>query len=201
VGTGLALKNVAEVVAGLRLPNLEDPLDLLTPERLVLESPTRWNGQPLPQGLGWVHRAWYPRCSFAGAFPPFVGPDDVLREEELGLVPAGQIALARQLKLPSFDARFSNGASIGLVCPKLQGDEAITLTHVLPEAELTVALPGERPRVALDIGLGDNELPVVLHSVCIRGDDRQVDLVWRAAHAYPGVDWLPEMTRMHASVS
>jgi hypothetical protein len=28
----------------------------------------------------------------------------------------------------------------------------------------------------------------------------QVDLVWRGAHAYPGVDWLPEMKRMVAEV-
>jgi hypothetical protein len=200
VGSGLALKDVAEVVDGLALPNLEDAADLLTPERIVLESPTRWSDQPLPQGFGWVHRAWYPRCSFAGAFPPFVEPDAVLREEELGLVPEGQIALARQLKLPSFDVRFANGASTGLVHRGLRGDETVTLTQLTPEGGTTFALPGDRPRVALDIGLGQNELPVVLQTLCIRGDEGQVDLVWRGAHAYPGVDWLPEMKRMQASV-
>jgi hypothetical protein len=29
----------------------------------------------------------------------------------------------------------------------------------------------------------------------------QVDLVWRGAHEYPGVDWLPEMKRLTAQVS
>jgi hypothetical protein len=34
-GTGVAVKNLPEVVDGLPLPNLENPNDLLTPERLV----------------------------------------------------------------------------------------------------------------------------------------------------------------------
>jgi hypothetical protein len=52
----------------------------------------------------------------------------------------------------------------------------------------------------LDIGLGENELEMVLHTVSIRPEDRQVDLVWRGAQEYPGLDWLPEMKQMVAKV-
>jgi hypothetical protein len=201
VGTGLAIKNIEEVVQGLRLPNLEDPDDPLTPEALVLESPDNWNTQPMPQGLGWFHRAWYPRCSFAGAYPPFVKLDELLREEQLGLVPQNQIILARQLKLPSFDARFNSGASHGLVLPYLAGTERVTLTNLMEEPEVSFDLSGEPPRLMLDIGLGENELEPVLHTVCIRGEDRQVDLIWRGAHPYPGIEWLPEMKRLVPSVT
>src|SRR5262249_59745124 len=126
-GRGVAMRNLPEVVDGLSLPNLEDPRDLLTPERVVLEHRTRWNRQPLPQGFGWFERIWYPRCSFVGAVPGDVDLAEPLREEALGLVPRGQVALARQFKLPSFDVRFNNGASPGLVLPHLAGDEHITL--------------------------------------------------------------------------
>src|SRR5262249_12480122 len=111
VGAGFALKNTREVIDGLILPNLEDPNESLRPHRVVLEEPEQWNRQPLPQGLGWFQRNWYPRCSFVGAVPGFVNPDEVMKEEALGIVPQNQIALARQFKLPSFDVRFNNGAS------------------------------------------------------------------------------------------
>ena len=200
LGTGVALQNRRDVIDGLLLPNLEDPADLLMPERVVLEEPTRWNQQPLPQGCGWFQRTWYPRCSFVGSMPGFVTSDEVMREEALGLVPERQIALARQFKLPSFDARFNNGASFGLVLPYLIGGESIRLTHLTPEGLLVFMLPQDTPQIMLDIGLGENSLGTVLHTVCIRLEEMQVDLVWRGAHEYPGVDWLPEMPHMLVEV-
>ncbi|CAL1241961.1 DUF2169 family type VI secretion system accessory protein [Candidatus Methylocalor cossyra] len=201
LGKGLALKNIREVIEGLELPNIEDPSDLLLPERVILGEPERWNRQPLPQGFGWYQRTWYPRCSFVGAVPGFVDPDEVMREEILGLVPQRQIALARQFKLPSFDVRFNHGASLGLGFPYLQGGEPIRLANLTPGGGIfSFRLPDERPKIMLDIGLGEKELESVLHTVCIRMETRQVDLVWRGAHEYPGVDWLPKMTRMVAEI-
>jgi hypothetical protein len=199
-GRGVVLKNSRETVDGLALPNIEDPEDLLTPERVAFEQPERWNGQPLPDGLGWFDRTWYPRCSFTGAVPAYLGIDSVLREESLGLVPKGQVALARQFKLPSFDLRFNNGASRGLALPYLQGDETFRLTNLTPDCSLTFRLPGETPSVMLDIGLGENELKPFIHTVCVRVEEMQVDVVWRGAHAYPGLEWLPEMKKMVAEV-
>lgn len=201
VGTGLALKNQPGVIEGLQLPNLEDPTDLLTPERVVLEEPTRWNRQPLPQGFGWYPRTCYPRSSFVGSVPAFVPPGEVMREEQIGLVPARQVDQARQFKLPSYDPRFNTGASPGLAMPYLHGNEPVRLTNLTPDGTLHFALPGESPRLMLDIGLGENELAPVLHTVCIRADDRQVDLVWSGAHEYPGIDWLPQMKKLQAEIA
>jgi hypothetical protein len=199
-GVGMALKNVRGTVEGLTLPNLEDPGDLLTPERIVFDEPERWVRQPLPDGLGWFHPTWYPRCSFTGAFPAYVGTGTVLREETLGLVPQGQVALSRQLRLPSFDARFHNGASRGLALPYLSGHETFRLTNLTPVGSLVFQLPGEFPFIMMDIGLGENELMPFLHTVCVRLEEMQVDMVWRGAHPYPGWDWLPEMTKLDAGV-
>lgn len=199
-GTGVAVRNIPEVVHGLRLPNVEDPADLLTPDRIVLGEPERWNLQPLPQGFGWYHKTWYPRSSFVGAMPQFVDSNTRMREEALGLVPERQIALARQFKLPSFDARFFRGASIGLSVPYLAGGEPLTLRHLTDDEVLTFSLPRSAPTIGLNIGFGMRTLDPVLHTVCVRVDDGQVDLVWRGAHPYPGVDWLPEMTTMALEV-
>lgn len=199
-GTGFVLANAAERVDGLALPNVEDPADLLTPDRVVLGEPDRWPGQPLPQGVGWFPKIAYPRCAFAGAIPAFVAPGVPLREEALGLVPRNHIALARQFRLPGYDVRFNRGASIGLAVPFLEGGEPVRLTNLTPDGSFKFPLPRERPRLTLDLGKGATELPVVLHTAQVRTDDWQLDLVWRGALNYPGVEWLPEMTRLAAEV-
>lgn len=200
MGKGIAIKNIPEVVEGLPLPNLEDPEDLLTAERIILEERTRWNHQPLPQGFGWFQKTWYPRCSFAGSIPPFVYPEEVMREEGMGIVPRGQIALAKQFKLPAFDVRFNNGASLGLILPFLKGGEKVRIEGMTREGELSFSIPDEKPKIILDIGMGENELQVVIHTVLIRLEEMQLDLIWRGAHEYPGPDWLSEMKRLSVSV-
>lgn len=200
LGVGLAVKNIRESIEGLVLPNFEDLQDLLTPDRVVLGDLKNWNKQPLPQGYGWYQKTWYPRCSFVGSVPGFVDPDEVMREETLGIVPERQIALSRQFKLPSYDVRFNNGASLGLVLPYLKGDEVVNLFHLTPEGKLSFWLPDDNPSIMLDIGLGENQLDVKLHTVCIRAEDKQVDLTWCGVHPYPGFDWLPQMKKMVAEV-
>ena len=201
MGTGVALKNKRAVIDKLVLPNIEDPNDLLTIDRLIMGKPERWNEQPLPAGLGWFHRTWYPRCSFVASMPSFIDVDTVFREEALGFVPKGQVVLSRQFKLPSFDLRFNNGASLGMVLPYLKGDERVQLKHLTPGGECAFSLPGEPPQIMLDIGLGENVLKPFLQTVCIRLKEMEVDLIWRGAHEYPGQDWLPEMKKMVTHVS
>jgi hypothetical protein len=201
MGKGVAVRNARETVQDLPLPNLEDPQDLLTPERLVLEEPEGWRLTPMPQGLGWYQKTWYPRAFFAGVVPPFILPGSLTREEHLGLVPRDHIALARRFKLPSFHPRFNNGASPGLALPPLRGDETVRLRSLTPEGLLLFRLPGETPRIGLDIGLPGRELDVVLQTVVVRGEDRQVDLIWRGTRPYPGLDWLPEMTKLEVEVA
>jgi hypothetical protein len=202
VGKGVVIKNTRETIDGLALPNIEDPQHLLTPDNLFMEEVTRWNQQPLPQGIGWMQRNWYPRCSFVGSVPGFVDPDDVMKEEALGLVPEKQIALARQFKLPSFDVRFNNGASIGLRFPYLKGGELIRLANLRPDKKIfAFHLPIDQPRLMLDIGLGEKELEAVLHTVLVRVEDMQVDLLWRGAHEYPSISWAAtQMKRMATKI-
>ncbi|MDO8334622.1 MAG: DUF2169 domain-containing protein [Nitrosomonas sp.] len=200
MGTGFALRNIKEVIEGLALPNLEDPNDLLTSERIVLEEPQRWHMQPLPQGLGWCQRNWFPRCAFAGSYPAFVEVGTAITEERMGLLPKNYIALAKQFKLPSFHPRFNNGASLGLMFRDMRGDESISLKGMTSSGLLEFSLPNDAPRISLDIGLGEQQLVARLHTVSIRPDDLEVDLIWRGALDYEGYSWLPKMKRLHAEV-
>jgi hypothetical protein len=201
MGKGFVVKNMKESVHNLALPNIEDPQDLLTPDRILVHEAEGWRLQPMPQGLGWYQKTWYPRMFFAGVIPPFLSPGALTREEHLGLVPKDHVALFLRRKIPSMHPRFHNGASPGLAVPYLKGDETIRLKALTPEGMIHFRLPGETPEIRLDIGLPGHELDVVVQSVCIRGEDRQVDVIWRGSRGYPGLDWLPEMKKLQVDVA
>jgi hypothetical protein len=59
----------------------------------------------------------------------------------------------------------------------------------------------DRPAITLDIGEGVQAEPVELHTVQIRADDNEVDLVWRAAFPYAGMDWLPQMKKADVTIN
>jgi hypothetical protein len=201
MGKGVVLRNVKEVVQGLPLLNIEDPVDLLTPERVVIEDPQRWHLQPVPQGLGWRQRTWYPRSALLGAYPPFLDAGTVTAEERAGVLPANHVALAKQSRLPPFEAHFCNGASLDMIFRTLNADEDIHLLGLTPQGHLQFRLPGETPSVGLDLGEGLQPLQPRMHTVSIRPDDLAMDIVWQAPQVYPGYAWLPQMKRLLAEVA
>jgi hypothetical protein len=62
-GTGFIGKKTRERIAALRLPNLEDPRDLIR----------AWDSRPSPVGFGFYGRAWMPRLGKAGTDAFFNG--------------------------------------------------------------------------------------------------------------------------------
>jgi hypothetical protein len=201
MGAGVVLRNVKEAVEGLPLPNIEDPSDLVSPEHLFIEEPDRWHLQPLPQGFGWRQRTWYPRCALLGAYPAFLDPGTVTAEERMGLLPKNHIALAKQSRLRPMEAEFANGASLGMIFSSLRGDEPVILGRLTADGLLKFTLPGDTPAIGLDLGQGIKQLEPQLHTVTIRPDDREVDLIWRGALTYPGYRWAStNLTRLHAEV-
>ncbi len=200
LGKGVALRNVEQAVEGLQLPNIEDPQDLLAPERLFIEEPERWHLQPLPQGFGWRQRTWYPRSALLGVYPAFTDSGTVTPEERMGLLPKNHIALAKQSRLPILEAYFNNGASFGMIFANFEQAGEVILGGLTPNGLLRFSLPVEVPRILLDLGLGTQEPRPRLHTLSIRPDDAELDLIWRGACVYPGYGWLPRMKRLHAEV-
>lgn len=200
LGTGVVLRNLKEVVDGLVLPNIEDPRDLLSPERILIHEPERWHLQPLPQGLGWRHRTWYPRAALLGSYPPFIAAGTITYEEELGLLPRNYIALAKQSRLKPFEAQFNNGAAHGMIFRELKGDEPVVLQGLTPEGRLQFNLPGETPVIGLDTGKGLEQLKAQLHTVSIRSEALQFDVIWRGASVFADYAQMAKMTKLHAEV-
>jgi hypothetical protein len=200
LGRGFVVLNRKESIENLPLPNLEDPADALTPARLCAGHIKDWEQQPMPQSFGWLQKSWRQRAQFAGVMPGDRALESQLRRIYVGAVPLHQRKLYQATRLPEMDFRFFNGASSGLAIPNLCGDEEIKLTNLHEINPLTFRLPADIPRLGLDIGGGVQVLTPALHTVMIRTEDGEVDLVWRGALPYQGLDWLPELKKMEALV-
>ncbi len=201
LGRGFVVRNTRQSVENVVLPNLEDPAAPLVPERLCLESFEQWETRPLPAGYGWISKTWRPRALLAGVMPADRPVEQELRRAYAKLLSETEREPYLKHGLPDMDFRFFNGASSGCVLEGIRGGERVAAENLTPEGSVEFELPRARPRIGLDIGKGVQEPPVSLHTVMIRMDERQVDLVWRGAVAYPGPDWLPQMRKMEVLVS
>ena len=115
VGAGFIGKRTAERVQGLKLPNLEDPRNLIH----------AWSSCPRPAGFGFYGRGWAPRLAYAGTY------DDKYMKERHPLLPV------------DFSYRFFNGAHPDLqVGGYLRGDEEVDLLNVCPGAQSGIPAPG-----------------------------------------------------------
>ncbi len=197
LGRGFAVTLNRRAIDRLPLPNIEDPADRLTPERMTCGHFMYWEQQPMPAGFGWIHRTWQPRAALAGVLPADRAFEQEMRAIYRTLVPREQLEMYDQTGLPDMDFRFFNGASPGLVFPYMRGDEYIQTLHLTPEGLSAFALPGNVLRAGLDIGHGVSEADALLHTVMIRMEERQVDLTWSAPFPYNGPDSLNDLTRLN----
>jgi len=182
VGAAYVVNPHLWLLNGRPLPNFEDPADLLTPERMAVKDPRDWWRQPLPAGLGWFGRNWYPRCMLGGLAPPLPAPEpERLREVELGVV---ERDYASRVSHPDLNERlrieFFNGASPGLALPLLRGDEPVSLRGLDPAGERRFALPGEVPPVTVAFQGKLLETRTHLHTLIIHKDDDRVEMIWSA---------------------
>lgn len=186
IGKGYALLNTADLINELQLPNYEDPNDLLLPNKLITKKPHNWNNLPLPQGFGWVAPNTYPRSSFAGIIPAYLSVDEIPREALLGIVPKDQVALSRQLKLPSYNAQFNNGAPFDMTYDYLKPKVNIKLANFFEETRvMEFQLPKIEPVIYLDIGKGKKKLTTECQTIIIDIDTQIIDIIWQAWQSLP----------------
>lgn len=198
LGKGFVVKHNPKSLFDLPLPNIEDPKDRISAERLCIQEMKFWEKQPVPTGLGWMSKTAPPRSSLAGVMPGDEALEKELREANAALLDKKNRELYLAHPLPRMDFRYFNGAYLSV--PYLSGGEIIRMENLSPEGVLEFMLPNDAPKAHIDMGLGPQDPPAILHTVQIRGEDRQIDLVWRASVDYPGLDWLPNMTKLDLTV-
>lgn len=201
LGQGFVVSNTKESVDKLKLPNIEDPNDLLTPERLCLTDYDNWERQPMPAGFGWLPKHYKPRADFAGIMPADRQAEQELRGAYAKLVPKEERDAYLNNKISDMNFHFFNGASKGLAMHYLSGSELITTINLSKEGKTSFELPDDNPKIGIDIGEGVQKTEAVIHTVMIHMEEEQVDIVWRGAIKYPGPDWLSQMPKLEIVIT
>jgi hypothetical protein len=180
-GRGFLISATSQAVEKLQLPNLEDPLDPLTPDRLAVGSTLRWPRMPLPQGTGWVSYDWFPRMVGIGLLPLYEKTETPFPEVARGYIPEGVLRPARYDQADPF--HLTCGASLGLQVPLLRGGEPVVLESLHgTEQAWSFRLPSERPRIWTDGRKGKlNATEPVIQTVVIEPDASRLTIVWRGA--------------------
>jgi len=182
-GKGYLIEATPDAVETLVLPNLEDPADRLTPDRVVVGSTRAWPKMPLPASYGVVDYGWFPRIAFMGVVPLHEPEHAVFEEVRRGFAPASILTETFLSPDPEVDFRFTSCGSLGLQLPHLSGDEEIVLYNLHPSLpKWEIRLPGERPAIATDGRNGKmNKTNPVIQTITIEPDQDRVTVVWRGA--------------------
>lgn len=169
IGRGFVGAKTRESVDGRRLPNIEDPRELIR----------SWDDRPAPIGFGFYGKSWEPRAALTGTDVDHLDPDFGLAAD--------------------FDHAFFNGAHPALQVPGyLTGDEPVDLLNVTPDGRRRFRLPGVRTTMTLHtrapVAHGSEEpleespptefaLAPVLDTLVFAPDAGVFTLVWRASVA------------------
>lgn len=70
-GKGYLIEATDEALEACALPNLEEPRQLLTPEKLAVGAPDRWPAAPMVAAVGWLSYANFPRAAMMGMPSPY----------------------------------------------------------------------------------------------------------------------------------
>lgn len=187
-GTGYLV--MPEPIEGMRLPNLEDPNDLLTDDRIITSDPAQWYLQPMPSYLDWMPVNCFPRNLFLAieCEPWFPSPDDErLKEVERGYLPSGY---RQHLKNQNFGnpphRRFRQEASHGLMFAKELFGTDVLVTGMHPKhTSLAFQLPEIAPQVEMKIENKRQHLQPHLTSVAIYPDQEYVTMTYTVSMSSP----------------
>lgn len=151
---GVGLYGSAKEAIEQPLPNLEDPLHLMS-------SPTE---RVPPAGFGPIARSWQPRLGFAGTY------DGAWVKRQAPLWPS------------DFDLRFFNAATPGLIAsPGLKGGEEVVLAGLSPDGQISFPLPRRRLMVKSIFRHRVERRELPLDAIHIEPDQGTLSLIWRAA--------------------
>ena len=153
VGAGYRARDGDTPLHGLRLPNLEDPEDLIS----------SWKQTPAPAGFAPLAPQWEPRKSFAGTY------DERWQAERAPYLP------------DDFDARFFQLAPPDLVVSSLHPGDWVQVQGASTSGMLRFQLPPVRIEITYVTDGAPQPVPAKLDTLVIEPDQQRVVLVWRGA--------------------
>ena len=154
VGTGYAIS--ARSAVGAKLPNIENPMDLIR----------SWDDRPAPAGLGPIPIHWQPRAGLAGTY------DERWQQSRAPL-------LAEDMDERCYQCAPADQQAAGF----LRGGEAVVLHNLSPRGRLQFELPRLTLGFTTHFLGGGSQVHEAarLHTVILEPDAPRVSLVWHTA--------------------
>ncbi len=196
-GRGFFIDMDRERLEGALAPNLEDPEDPVTPDRLLARGPFDWMDRPVAACYSPLDVLTFPRAAFF-VLPAADPPARPVREVSVGALRREDL-IARDILKPRLDLRAAQCAPPGLSVD-ITGSIRTSLWNLWPGREtLEIDLPPEVPRLVLEPpGCPPAELTAALKTVLFDLDGERVILTWSgslaAAAPYPA-EMCAEMRR------
>src|SRR6266478_8195480 len=189
VGKGYLVDASPEALEACSLPNLEEPLALLTPETIVVGRAGRWPAAPLVAGFGWLSYGWFPRMAQLGMPPPFdaaLHPPTSFREVTLGVLHPNSIAPAIPLQ-KRLDLAAAQQSAVGMRVPEIVPGSDVEFMNIHRQsATWAFALPREIPTLALQMpGERPRLLEPKIRTLLIEPELDRLCLVWVGEHREP----------------
>ncbi len=152
VGCGFKSKKGRKEIDGLRLPNIEDPQNLIN----------SWRDRPVPAGFGYIAPSWESRIRFTGTY------DLAWQKNRAPYLPK------------DFDYRFFNCAQPDLITREhLKGGEKIVIKNATPDETVAYRLPKIRFEFFFII---DGKLILRepdLDTLILEPDHNRFSVIWR----------------------
>jgi hypothetical protein len=139
-----------EPILDFEMPNLEDPDDLLTRERMVVGSPELWYKQPMPWCFDWTNGLMYPRLLYSELDAWFPCPDDsALPEVRRHFLPS---RLAQRMsQTPEIAREYYQEASLGMVIRQPITGQQVSLVGMHPEEPLVSFVIPPDPPIEIEV--------------------------------------------------
>jgi hypothetical protein len=152
VGCGFIAKRSKKEIADSKLPNIENPKNLMA-------SPTH---KIQPTGFGAIAAGWQPRMRYMGTCDK-------------------QWELERAPHLPyDFSMRFFNVAPEDMqFSPYLKGGEPIVWEKLTPGGRVAFVLPIIKLLAEVSVGYNNSSIGMNLDTVCFSPDEKEMYMVWR----------------------
>ena len=206
VGMGFASCREERVFEGLALPLLEHLDHPIGAENLLREMEELLEEGPRPGGFGVLGGGWMPRSQYAGVPKESVGAMEDMREARIvELDPEKEEDRAELEGLlnftpPLFQPQWYNAAVPEWQLDRVDGNEEIVVRNMTENGTLFFRLPGDRPKVTLDRGKGEELVSMRIDTLSLLVDEEEIHLVWRGQLPYGGEEELTEYPRLELSV-
>jgi hypothetical protein len=183
LGKGYLIEPTDEAIDACRLPNIEEPYQLLTSETVVRGDFMRWPTGPVVAATGWLSHNYFPRMCQLG-LPPAPYNDAEVRASDFIEVQAGLVrpdTVRHQTTIRDrVDPRAAQGAAVGMRAHQVVPKARVELHNLHPnEPSWRFRLPCKAPRMLYQLAGGAAEmLEPKIRTVLIEPDADRVTLVW-----------------------